>query len=289
MAGKEGRTQTLEETRSIITGYGLRPKKRLGQHFIREQGIIQEIMDRAGFRKSDQVLEVGPGLGALTIPLAGSVRHVIAVEKASRLSETLEKRLSQAGINNVTLINDDILKVSLNGIPDFSSKKIKVIGNLPYNISSPFIEKLLRDRDFISSAVLMFQMEFARRLTASPGGKEYGALTVLIQYNAGISPLFEVPKEAFYPRPKVGSMVLGFDMESPHPRRVEDEDNFKRVVRGAFAHRRKIILNSLKGGLPSLCSEEITTALGKCDIDSGRRAETLDIDEFICLASALAE
>jgi len=279
----------LAETRSIKNGYGFRPKKRLGQHFIRHQGIIQEIVDRAGFHKSDQVLEVGPGLGALTIPLAGSVRHVIAVEKDSRLSETLEKRLSHAGINNVTLINNDILKLDLNRVPELSSKKIKVIGNLPYNISSPFIEKLQRDRDLISRAVLMFQLEFARRLTASPGGKEYGALTVLIQYSAAISPLIEVPKEAFYPRPKVGSMVLGFDMERPHPRRVEDEANFKKVVRGAFAHRRKTLLNSLKGGLPSRSSDEIAAALEKCDIDSGRRAETLDIDEFICLASALAE
>ena len=267
--------------------YGHRPKKRLGQHFLRDRGVIREIIDRAGFLQSDHVLEIGAGLGALTIPLAGRVRQVTAVEKDSQLTDTLGENLSRSGIANVTLINEDILKLDLEEIRGRSEKKIKAIGNLPYNISSPFLEKLLANRDIISRAVLMFQYEFARRLVSGPGGREYGGITVMIQYDAAVSPLLEVAKEAFYPMPKVGSMVLAIDMERPHPVRAKDEAEFRRVVKAAFSHRRKTVLNSLKGALPSYGGDAISEALKRCGIDSRRRAETMDIDEFISLASEL--
>lgn len=277
----------MEETKSIGRGYGFRPKKSLGQHFLKDKGIVQEIIALARFDKSDQILEIGAGLGALTLPLAKSVRQVIAIEKDTRLKEMLEKRLSHEGINNVNLINSDILRLDLRKIPGLSSKKIKIIGNLPYNISSPFLEQFIENRNFVSRAILMFQFELARRLIASPGNKEYGAMSVLIQYHAHIAPLLEVPKEAFYPRPKVDSMVLEFDLDRPHPRRAEDEKQFKMVVKGAFSHRRKTILNSLKGTLSSHSSDDILAALEKCAIDSTSRAETIDVDGFLCLTSAL--
>jgi 16S rRNA (adenine1518-N6/adenine1519-N6)-dimethyltransferase len=267
--------------------YGFRPKKRLGQHFLKDKGIISEIIKKARFEQSDQVLEIGAGLGALTLPLAGSVHLISAIEKDSSLTDMLKKRLTSEGINNVILVNDDILKLDFNRLRKMTEKKIKVIGNLPYNISSPFLEKLVENRNLVSRAILMFQAELARRLIAKPGNKDYGAMTVLIQYHAHLSPLLEVPKESFYPRPKVDSMVLELDFERPHSRRIEDEANFKTVVRGAFAHRRKTLLNSLKQALFSLSSEEILGALEKCDIDPHKRAETLDIDDFLCLSSAL--
>jgi 16S rRNA (adenine1518-N6/adenine1519-N6)-dimethyltransferase len=267
--------------------YGFRPKKRLGQHFLKDKGIISEIIKKARFEQSDQVLEIGAGLGALTLPLAGSVHLISAIEKDSSLTDMLKKRLTSEGINNVILVNDDILKLDFNRLRKMTEKKIKVIGNLPYNISSPFLEKLVENRNLVSRAILMFQAELARRLIAKPGNKDYGAMTVLIQYHAHLSPLLEVPKESFYPRPKVDSMVLELDFERPHTRRIEDEANFKTVVRGAFAHRRKTLLNSLKQALFSLSSEEILGALEKCDIDPHKRAETLDIDDFLCLSSAL--
>jgi 16S rRNA (adenine1518-N6/adenine1519-N6)-dimethyltransferase len=269
----------------IRAGYGHRPKKRLGQHFIRDRGVINKIIDRAGFLQSDHVLEIGAGLGALTIPLAGRVRKITAVEKDPQLTDMLEERLSRFGVSNVTLINEDILRLDLEGIRGRSEEKIKAIGNLPYNISSPFLEKLLANRDIISRAVLMFQYEFARRLLSGPGGREYGAITVMIQYNAAVSQLLEVAKEAFYPIPKVGSMVLMIDMERRHTLRASDEAQFKRVVKAAFSHRRKTVLNSLKGALTSYGDEAISEALKRCGIDSRRRAETMDIDEFIRLAS----
>jgi 16S rRNA (adenine1518-N6/adenine1519-N6)-dimethyltransferase len=199
----------------------------------------------------------------------------------------LEERLFRARINNVTLINEDILRFDLEGIRGRSQEKIKAIGNLPYNISSPFLEKLLANRHIISRAVLMFQYELARRLLSGPGGREYGAITVMIQYNAAVSPLLEVVKEAFYPMPKVGSMLIMIDMERQYPVRAKDDAQFKRVVKAAFSHRRKTVLNSLKGALTSYGDEAISEALNRSDIDPRRRAETIDIDGFIRLASEL--
>ena len=265
----------------------LRPDKRLGQHFLRDRSVISEIIERSGFLESDDVLEIGPGLGALTIPLAGRVNRVTAVEKDARLAETLNKRLSQEGIKNVTLINDDILKVDPGKIFGPGEGRIRAIGNLPYNISSPFLEMLFRYRHLIRNAVLMFQYEFAERLLAAPGGKDYGALTVLMRYNSEISPLIHVSREAFYPRPKVGSMVVRIDLERIHERRAGDDGFFSAVVKGAFAHRRKTILNSLGGTLTSWGNKELREALTLCAIDPVRRAETLDIDEFITLADTM--
>jgi 16S rRNA (adenine1518-N6/adenine1519-N6)-dimethyltransferase len=278
----------LSGSETITRRDTLKPNKRLGQHFLRDQSVIAEIIERSGFKKSDTVLEIGPGLGALTIPLAGQAGSIIAVEKDGRLAETLQKRLDQQGITNVTLINDDILKVDFARISGVVEEgRLKAVGNLPYNISSPVLERLFKHRDLISMAVFMFQREFARRLLASPGGKEYGALTVLIGYDAKVSPLIDVSNDAFYPRPKVGSMVVKIDMEKSHARRAEDDGFFSAVVKGAFAHRRKTILNSLGVTLSAYENDEIREALNLCAIDPIRRAETLDIDEFIFLSDTL--
>ncbi len=277
----------MAETKSVNGRYGFRPKKKLGQHFLKDKGIIREIIHRARFEQSDEALEIGAGLGALTLPLAGSVHLILAVEKDPRLTDMLRKRLSHEGIHNVILMNEDILRLDFNRLQHMTAKKIKVVGNLPYNISSPLLEKLVKSRNLVSRAILMFQFELARRLIASPGNKEYGAMTVLIQYHARLSPLLQVPKEAFYPRPKVDSMVLELDFERPHPRSAKDEAKFKMVVKAAFAHKRKTLLNSLKGALFSLSREAILAILEKCGIDPRRRAETLDIDDFLCLTSAL--
>jgi 16S rRNA (adenine1518-N6/adenine1519-N6)-dimethyltransferase len=277
----------LAETKPVGREQRFWPKKRLSQHFLQDTGIIHEIIAQAGFDESDHVFEIGAGLGALTLPLSKVVRHITAIEKDAQLADMLGKRLSHAGVDNVNLINDDILAFDFSKVIDLSLKKIKIIGNLPYNISSPLLEKFIKNRNLVSRAILMFQYEFARRLIAPPGNKEYGAMTVLIQYHASLTPLLDVPKEAFYPKPKVDSMVLELDLDSPHPRRTEDEETFKMVVKGAFAHRRKTLLNSLKGTLSSRSINEIVAALDRCAIDPTKRAENLDIDDFLCLTSQL--
>ena len=266
---------------------GFRPKKALGQHFLVDQGIIEKIISNSGFQASDLVLEIGPGQGALTLPLARLAGQVIAIEKDAQLIPLLKRKLSREGITNVILINKDILKWDFREIGLSPSSKLKVIGNLPYNISTPFLEKLIENRGSVSRAVLMFQLEIAERLTASPGNRIYGALTVLVQYHAHATRLLAVSKNAFYPKPKVDSMVLELDFERHHPNSVVDEVSFRKVVKGAFAHRRKTLLNSLKDVYSFLDRELILEGLIKCGIDPVRRAETLNIDEFLCLASAL--
>jgi 16S rRNA (adenine1518-N6/adenine1519-N6)-dimethyltransferase len=263
----------------------LRPKKSLGQHFLRDPLIIERILTGARFGRSSTVLEIGAGLGALTFPLAPRVRQVIAVEKDETLAEKLRAGLGRDGVDNVTLIHEDILKLDLTRL---SQEKIEIIGNIPYNISSPLIEKLIRNRELISRAILTLQHELAARLTAIPGNKQYGALTVLIQYHARLSPLLEIPREAFHPKPKVSSTVVEFEFSKPYSRRAYHEGFFRRVVRAAFAHRRKTLLNSLRGTFPTWEVQGILNAVERCAIDPQRRAETLSIDDFLDLSEALA-
>ena len=277
----------MTETKRLHRGRGFRPKKSLGQHFLKDNHLIWEMISRAGFKKEDRVLEIGPGLGALTFLLADSVQDVVAVEKDPLLSRRLGQRLAREKIQNVHLITGDILRFDFGEGDVFKGGKITVIGNLPYNISSPVLEKLVENRNWVRRAVLMFQAEFAKRVSAGPGGRDYGAMSVLIQYFARVTPLLEVPKEAFTPRPKVDSMVLEIDFERPYPKKARDEEGFKRTVRGAFSQRRKTLLNALSGSFPSLGRSGVLEALQHCGIDPGKRAETLHMDDFLCLHRAL--
>ncbi len=267
---------------------GFRPKKSLGQHFLHDLRIINRIVSCAGFLDSDLVVEIGPGKGALTMSLARSVGHVVAIEKDIRLVNLLDKKLKREKIENVTLINHDILKWDFREIKPPLSSKIEVIGNLPYNISTPFLEKLIDNRTIIDRAVLMFQLEIGQRLTSLPGTKAYGAMTVLVQYHAHAKCLLEVSNESFSPKPKVDSMVLELDFQKPHSRRAINENNFRQVVKGAFSHRRKTLVNSLKHFYPLLDRDVIVRGIENCGIEPGTRAETLSIDDFISLAEALS-
>lgn len=270
-------------------GGRFRPKKRLGQHFLVDRRIIQKIIHCAGFQASDSVLEIGPGKGSLTLPLAGRVRRIVAVEKDRNLTLSLEKQLHKSSITNVTLVNQDILEWDFREMDSVVSSKIYVIGNLPYNISSPFLKKLMANRQRIARAVLMFQLEVGRRITARPGGKAYGAMSLLVQYHANPNVLIEVPKEAFYPKPKVDSMVVDLDFERPYPGDIEvDERSFGQVVKGAFAHRRKTLINSLSGAPSSFNRRVLLNAMKHCEIDPKRRAETLNMEEFLCLTKVLS-
>ncbi len=265
-----------------------RPKKRLAQHFLKDPGLIQKIIDQSRFDEMDVVLEVGPGLGALTLPLANRVRKIIAVEKDAHLVEILGRKLVGRGIDNVSLINQDILAFDFRTLEHPVKEKIQVVGNLPYNISSPLLEKLMTHRALFGRAVLMFQAELGRRLLAVPGNRAYGAITVALKYFAEVSPMVEAPKEAFFPRPKVDSLVLQLDFANPHPRRADDEKHFRRVVKAAFAQKRKTLLNSLSTGLTEYQKEDILKVLELCRLAPRRRAETLELDDFLYLSAALA-
>lgn len=267
----------------------IKPNKRLGQHFLVDQNIINQIIERSGLTQEDDVFEIGPGMGALTIPMAKVVNSVTAVEKDKRLVDYLKQELLENDINNVTVINNDILKYDFQELAGIGKNKFKVMGNLPYNISSPLLAKLFLNKKYFSKAFLMFQYEFARRISSDPGSKAYGAITVMTRYESSVSQIMEISNNVFFPKPKVGSMVISIDLERPHPVRAKDNKVLNLVVRGAFAQRRKTVKNSLKVISNYFSTEQIGAALDTCNIDSSRRAETIALDEFICLADTLSK
>jgi len=259
----------------------------LGQHFLADQDVVRKMLDLMALNESEDVVEIGPGLGALTLALAERVRHVVAVEKDRRLIRLLGEKIKTQGIQNVTLLHHDILKVELSALTG-GRERVRVLGNLPYNISSPMIEKIILEREAVGLAVFMLQLEVAQRLVATPGNKAYGALSVWVQYHAMARTLFPVSRKAFYPVPKVDSMVVQLDLRNPHPRRTPDEAHFRKVVKAAFAHRRKTILNSMAGGAVGWDRAVLARAMDHCGVDPGRRAETLNLDEFLCIERTLS-
>jgi len=279
--------QGVKRSRDLLAKSGLRPRKSLGQHFLEDPNAIKKIISHARLQDTDVVVEIGPGLGALTIPILPHIHHLVAIEKDPLLIDLLWERLSPQERQKITLISGDVLKLDFRQIYETFGEKLRVFGNLPYNISSPFLEHLIANRHYVNNAILMFQYEVAQRLTARPNSKEYGALSIAIQYYARISPLIKIKKESFYPKPKVDSMVLEFNLEIPHSLRAKNEEWFLRVVKSAFSYRRKTILNSLERGMGPMTRHMIAKALEKSSIEPNRRAETLTIDEYIHLTSFL--
>ncbi|MEA3359493.1 MAG: 16S rRNA (adenine(1518)-N(6)/adenine(1519)-N(6))-dimethyltransferase RsmA, partial [Thermodesulfobacteriota bacterium] len=256
----------MEKSKYFLAKSGLRPKKSLGQHFLEDHGIIDKIITLIQLNKNDVVVEIGPGTGALTIPVLPYICHLIAIEKDQLLINLLRKKLSAEEGKKITLISGDALKIDFKEISNDFKQKIRIIGNIPYNISSPLLERLILYRAYIKSAVLMFQHEFALRLIAPPGQRKCSALTIISQYYAEISPIIKIKRDAFYPIPKVDSMVLKMDFERPYKFQAKDEMVFRKIVKSAFLFRRKTILNSLEKATVSLSREEIAKALEECNI-----------------------
>ncbi len=266
----------------------IHPKKRLGQAFLAPGSLAENIVAKAGFLPTDRVLEVGPGLGALTVPLARAVDHVLAIEKDADLIPHLEKRLKEKALDNVTVVVADILDFQFEKAREILGGELKIIANLPYNISTPFLLKLLRNRELFARAILMFQKEFGERLIARPNTKTYGVMTLLVGYCARASVLLRASKSAFWPRPKVDSIVVELDFKNPYPgaERVSF-DEFRKVVRAAFSQRRKTLVNALAASFPHLQRSEILNTLKGCGISPSRRAESLSLDDFLALTSSL--
>jgi 16S rRNA (adenine1518-N6/adenine1519-N6)-dimethyltransferase len=259
-----------------------RPRKRLGQHFLIDPNIVRKIVTLADVRPHETVLEIGPGRGVLTRPLCAAARTVIAIEKDPRLGDYLTRAV--ADCRNLDLRVADALEFPFESLPDRSV----VVANLPYNISTPLLFRLLEARERIDRMVLMLQTEVARRLVARPGGRDYGILSVLAQYSATPSLAFQVAASCFRPRPEVGSAVVRLMMQTERSSlRVADEALFVRTVRAAFAHRRKTLLNSLRD--EGLGTEAVAPALARVGIAPSRRAETLALEEFAALADAMSK
>ena len=258
-----------------------RPKKRFGQNFLRDRTVVDRILGAADLRKTDQVLEIGPGLGALTdrmLPLVDQL-HVMEVDRD--LIDGLNARQAP----NLTVHAGDALRMDWDAV--LGAGPVKLVANLPYNISSQVLFKILDHRQLFSRAVLMFQKEVGDRICAPPDCRDYGILSVFCQLWFDVRRVVIVPPGAFYPQPKVTSAVLAF-MPLAQPRvPVSDEAFFRRVVKGAFAQRRKTLRNTLlSAGFGFDGLEQVMADIG---IDSGRRGETLDLAEFARLANALGK
>lgn len=275
----------INEIRRI---FGFRNSKSLGQNFLTDKNIIDRIIEGSDIGPEDLVIEIGPGIGVITREAASAAKKVVAVEIDTDLLPVLEYTLGD--LNNVEVINQDILKTDLKELiasQDFSGN-VRVIGNLPYYITTPIIMKLLEEDIGAETITVMMQKEVADRLKAAPGKKDCGAISLMVQYFAEIREIVRVPKTVFIPQPKVDSTVLRLDVRKEKPVEIRDEEYFFKVIKAGFAQRRKTIANSLSV-LGDVTREEILRALETAGIDPVRRGETLDLREYAALAKALAE
>ena len=275
-------------TRQTLKRQGLAPHKKLGQNFLVHTHTPRRIVDLAGLQPDDQVIEVGVGLGALTRPLAAAAAKVIGIEADSGIIRMHRTQMDLP--DNVDLIHADILKVDFTTLTE-PGKRLKIVANLPYSISTPFLFRLINQAELIDSAVIMLQKEVALRLMAQPCTKEYGAPTVLLGSCASILPLLDISPAEFHPRPKVDSQVVRITFH-PVPERVHalgdfDRTLFSRIVHGAFGQRRKTLLNGVSstGLIPD--KNILASIISSAGISPATRAETLDLEDFVRLSRAI--
>lgn len=259
----------------------------MGQNFLSDSSVPAMIVERAELGHDDVVLEIGAGLGALTIPVARHVQKVIAVEPDRELLPLLRAEIAVHQLDNVEILPASILRIDLAELLEPWGRRIVIMGNLPYNISSQVIVRLIEHRKHVARAVLMLQKELADRIVAPPGNKTYGRLSVMLQYCAAIRMLTTVRAQSFFPRPKVDSSVIEVRFEAGPTHTLMDEHFFFSVIKAAFGQRRKTLKNALSGSNLMLDTARVKDALGRAGIDPTRRAETLSVEEFVQLSDSL--
>ncbi len=282
------------DTRDIMEKFNIRPAKSLGQNFLKDEGIIKEIVDAAGIGNGDLVIEIGPGLGSMTAHLAGKAGKVVAVEIDRRLMPVLRENLK--AFPNVAILNKDILKVdiekeilAMKELTDsgFRPEKIRIVANLPYYITTPVIMRLLEQGLSAECMVFMVQAEVADRMAAEPGGKEYGALSVAVQFYSRPHRLFNVSPHSFIPQPGVESTVIRLDIYKTPPVQILDKKMFFKTVKAAFGQRRKTLLNALcNAGYFNKSKEEIREIVKSMGIGENQRGETLSLAQFARLSNS---
>ncbi|MGD9080590.1 MAG: 16S rRNA (adenine(1518)-N(6)/adenine(1519)-N(6))-dimethyltransferase RsmA [Desulfobacterales bacterium] len=279
----------MTSPKALLKAWNLRPKKKLGQHFLVDPSTAEMIVRRSRVASKDTVMEIGAGLGALTIPLAKIAGRVYAVETDPQLTELLKTELLVHKLRNVEIIEKNILRVDIHALAKKLDHRLIVMGNLPYNISSQVLIQLIESRDHVTRAILMFQKELARRITSSPGNKDYGRLTVMLSYCAEIKSIATIASSLFYPAPKIDSEVVevNFDVSRAYP--PHDETMLFQVIKAAFGNRRKTLKNALSASGLQIDPQVAQQALAAAGIDPGRRAETLDAAEFVALQISLAQ
>lgn len=281
--------------RDILNRYRLACRKSRGQNFLIDHNIAAKIVAAADLSPADLVVEIGPGLGALTTRAAGLAGRVLGVEIDRGFLLPLEEVL--AGLQNVLVIQGDALEIDFDrlvqeqteGVFGREGKRYKLLANLPYYITSPLLMRLLHEHYNLSLMVIMVQLEVAARLVAMPGSKDYGALSVAVQFFAEVKLLFRVPKTVFFPVPAVDSAVVRLVMRQRPAVPVQDEKTFFKVVRAAFGKRRKTLLNALATSDLGVDKELLKTVLRSCGINPDRRGETLCLAEFARLTDSLVK
>lgn len=279
-----------KNTIEIIQKYGFAFQKRFGQNFLVDTHVLERIIRAAGLTKEDMVLEIGPGIGTMTQYLAENAGRVVAVEIDSNLIPILKETLQ--AYDNVTVLNEDILKVDIRALAEKynGGRPIKVVANLPYYITTPIIMGLFESQVPIDNITVMVQKEVAERMQAGPGTKNYGALSLAVQYYAEPYIVANVPPNCFIPRPSVGSAVIRLTRHEKKPVEVKDEKLMFALIRASFNQRRKTLQNSLNNSSElSFSKEEIGEAIEKMGLSPSVRGEALTLEQFAKLADALGK
>lgn len=283
---------TVEGTKEILKRYPFVFKKKFGQNFLINQGVLNQIIEAADLREDDYVLEIGPGIGCVTQKLLPIAKRVIAIEIDKLLIPILEDNFK--AYDNLRLINEDVLKVDLHELlkeemrNEIPGKKIKVVANLPYYITTPIVMMLLEKRLPIETITVMVQKEVALRLDADPGTKQYGAITVALNYYASSYLVTDVPRDCFMPSPNVDSAVIQLRLREKPPVEVVDESLLFKLVKASFSQRRKTLLNTLvsQGDL-NIPKDELKVILDDSGIGASVRGETLSLEDFAKLTNVI--
>ena len=278
----------VKNTIAVLQKYGFNFSKKLGQNFLIDEHVLEKIMDASDISPEDYVLEIGPGIGTLTQALSGRAARVFAVELDDKLIPILQDTLSECP--NVTVIHQDILKVDIEALvqQECQGKPVKVVANLPYYITTPIIMTLLEKRLPLESITVMVQKEVALRMQAGPGTKDYGALSLAVQYYCEPYLAANVPPNCFMPRPDVASAVIRLKLYQDPPVKVQDEQLMFKLIRASFNQRRKTLVNGIKNAADlSFTREETEAALESLGLDKNVRGEALTLAQFAALSDAL--
>ncbi len=283
---------SLATIRYLSDKYGFRTSKGLGQNFLTDPSVIRQMVEGAQIAPDDLVIEIGPGIGVLTEAAAQTAARVAAVEVDERLLPVLGETLKQ--YDNIDIIHEDILKLDVDRLIQEQREtygitgKTRIVGNLPYYITTPIIMKLLEDGVHAQSITVMMQKEVAQRIRSSAGSRQYGAISVAVQYYCTVEEIVSAPKEVFYPRPKVDSAVLHLQMREEKAALPADEKLFFACVKAGFGQRRKTLRNALSAGL-DMPRDRVGKILEEAGVDEGRRAETLSIGEFAAISDVITK
>ena len=280
------RLSSHRATKDIVDKHGFKFSKSLGQNFLIDDNVIDKIIDGARVKEGDKVIEVGPGIGTLTREMAKRAEKVVAVEIDKNLIPILKETLSD--FDNTEVVNEDILKVDINKLVDekLSGGPVKLIANLPYYITTPIVMKFLEEDIPVTDIVVMVQKEVADRMNAVPSTKDYGALSVAVQYYCDTEIVAKAPRHMFIPQPKVDSTVIGLHIREEKKYKADNEQLFFKTVKAAFGQRRETLLNSLSS-MGVLDKAKIKEVLAEAGIDEKRRGETLSIEEFANLSNII--